>query len=230
MPDKNRNMIFEAVLRIIQKYSPGFTVIYKNESMLHKIIGFILFFNPAYMTNYITTFSNKCAFPSLSMIQRDPEVAAQVLAHEGRHAIDERVNPILYKIKYLFPQILALLALLSIMSIWWRPALWFLLALILLGPLPAYWRTHYELRAYTITLAVAYYSTGSISYANIVLENIISRFTGPSYWYMWPFKGYIREELSRALTEITTGTLHQYDLYAAEIRELYLSRDPLAKG
>lgn len=117
----------------------------KSESLLMRIVGTLLFFNPAFMRDYTTTIGNTVYFPD-GFVDRDPGTAWGVLAHEGMHLEQfRRVGPIKFSLAYLFPAPLALLAL----GAFWSP--WFLLAMVFLAPLPAPWRVKWEREAYLVT-------------------------------------------------------------------------------
>ena len=97
----------------IEKYAAyrDISVEVKEESKLMKIIAKILFFNPKFMTDYITTIGSTVYFPRED-ISNDVTVW-EVLPHEMIHADDSRRLGPLFGFLYLFPQILAILSLLA---------------------------------------------------------------------------------------------------------------------
>ena len=56
-----------------------FKIKYKNESLFMKVIGFLLFFNKTFMTNYITTIGSTIYYPSREWCEKNDTAAAQVL-------------------------------------------------------------------------------------------------------------------------------------------------------
>jgi hypothetical protein len=125
---------------------PGFVVILKSESYLMRAIyyGALMFlWNRNFMTTFTTTIGRRMYTPSpLS----GPQGLA-LLAHELCHVADaKKVTLPLWVFLYLFPQCLAIGALLA----FWK--IGFLLCLAFLIPWPAPFRVWAEFRAYTITL------------------------------------------------------------------------------
>jgi len=74
---------------------------------------------------------------------------------------------------------------------------WWHLSLAVALPFPAYWRMKYELEAYQISATLVVWSMGDIGESH--LKHITQNFTGPLYYYMWPFKGYIDKRLLAAV-------------------------------
>ena len=101
---------FESLLR---ERIPEFRVSYKNQSWLHKVLGFFLKpVNPGYMTDFVTTLGSNVAFPSKEHYLSKPQGSFNVLAHEFVHACDHKKSPVWFTLSYLFPQLLGLLPLL----------------------------------------------------------------------------------------------------------------------
>lgn len=185
---------------------PSFSIKFKNEVWWMRLLGALLFFNHSFMTEYITTIGTTVYFPTKESFLRSQESSAEVLAHELIHMVEaEETGRVLFSLKYLFPQILSVLSLLSFLA-FIHPA--FLLNLIWLAaalPLPAYWRTQIEMNGYVMSLAVQYWR------AHYMLEtsfrSIASQFTGPAYYYMWPFEGDALAELKTRAQAIRTGEI-----------------------
>lgn len=177
----------------------GLKISYKNESVLMRILGKILFFNSKFMTNYVTTIGSTVYFPSRESVSKDRTSAATVLAHELVHIADSReVSSFIFSYTYLFPQVIALLSILSFFT----SKLW-LLSLLFLLPIPSPTRAYWELRGYAMTDAVSY----KISKKFFEIDFISKQFVSSSYYFMWPFKQDIehRIELNRLL--IASGAL-----------------------
>lgn len=158
----------------------GLKIQYKDKSLLMKLIGKILFFNPRFMTNYVTTIGSTVYFPTSQSIDRDRTSAAAILAHELVHISDSKeVTSFVFSYTYLFPQVLALLSVLSFFS----SNLWIFCLLFLL-PLPSPMRTYWELRGYAMSDAVNFKLTKSF----LPTEFITKQFLSGAYYFMWPFK------------------------------------------
>jgi hypothetical protein len=168
----------------------SFNINYKDTSCFMKIIGMLLFFNKTFMTNYVTTIGNTIYFPNKQFIQDNQQESIEILSHELVHIKQaQKWGKILFSILYLFPQCLAIFALLAPVS------LWFLLFLLFLAPLPAPWRMYFEVGGYTMSLFVI---REQLKAQNKTDEQILSVllgyashfdtiFSGSGYWFMWPF-------------------------------------------
>ena len=182
---------------------------YKTESLLMKLISYVLFFNKAFMTQYITTIGDTIYFPSEEMYMSDPNTTISIIAHEYVHLNDD-ANDKLYKFKYLFPQILAPLMLLFGFISWYIAVPLFVLFLL---PIPAYWRKQYELSAYKMSLFTAQelnkkegWSTAqSAEYLNDLADFYNKQFTSMAYYFMWPFG--VKKELSETVDKVISDDI-----------------------
>lgn len=183
-------------------------VIYKSESWLMRILSWVLFFNPNFMTGYATTIGNTIYLPDAAKNWSKDNVKT-LLAHEHIHAFDNQEDK-LFPVKYLFPQILALLTLLVVPFTWWG-----LLFLIFLAPLPAPWRRYYEVRGYIMSLAAWHHVMIKNGYPNnedaiyqalenraIIYNNILK---GSDYYWCWPWG--VEKELTEAIHSIRSGDI-----------------------
>jgi hypothetical protein len=158
-----------------------------------KMIGFVLFFNGDFMNGHTTTMFGKVYFPSKDFVECNYERATRIILHEAVHLKDEKESPVFFKLGYLFPQILALLALLAFVN------LWFLLFLLALGPWPAPFREKSELRGFEKTLLMIIFCDYNISEAVTSLANI---FTGWGYYRMSWSKTRIRKKIEAIVEKI----------------------------
>lgn len=190
----------------IKENDPKFKIIYKDESTLHRFIGKVAFFNPDYMTNYITVLGSDVAWPSRKSFSEDPSSTFKVLAHEYVHLMDKKaVGAFTFSFGYIFPVPLAALALgafAAFYSLWF---LFFLMALIFLAPLPAYGRKGWEMRGYTMSMACNLWKHGSLKAETV--DWIQKCFTRASYYFMWPFRKAVRKELNIWIRRIENGDI-----------------------
>lgn len=193
-----------ALLQLCAEEAPGFALKFKNESVPMRVLGTLMFFNPSFMTEYTTTIGRTVYFPSKQYVLDNQSIAFEILAHELVHMVDEKSDKA-YKVKYLFPQILSLMALLSVFSFVSAWALLFLLFLLALLPLPAPWRKTTELRGYTMSLAMLHWTGDAID--NSTLDYYAKQFTGSAYYFMWPFKSAVMAELQRIATQVKTDAV-----------------------
>ena len=188
-------------------------ILFKNESLLMKVLSKILFFNKRFMTGYITVIGKKVYFPSREWLENNRASAARSLCHEFVHISDERiVGPIAYRLSYLFPQWLSVFAVAAIFVGPW--ALFFLLFLL---PLPAPFRAFWELRGYAMTDLVFFSEFKQFSDFNFLEK----QFVGSGYYYMWPFRKSLREEIRKNRNLIKLGVLEKKIIDANKILAAY---------
>lgn len=196
----------------------GISIRFKETSWFMRLLGALLFFNPKFMTEYITTIHKTVYWPGRSEADigyRDWEV----LAHECVHAYDsKRLGfPVFGFLIYLMPQSLGILTLLLlplwICTGWW----WGLLGLLFLAPIPSPGRRWVEMRGYSMTLACyAWYS--EISYRNMAF--ITRQFTSGAYYFMWPFPKGVMRALTKWHSKIQSGEYEKEVKIAADIRRI----------
>jgi hypothetical protein len=233
---------FNKFAAILAQNLQGFGVKFKDESTLMKIIGWLLFFNKAFMTRFVTTIGKTVYWPNKEKFEERKDVGILVtLAHEYQHVKDaQKITSFLFSILYLFPQILALPGvLLTIAGLVWIPLMafgviswswWllpFLLTLIFIAPIPAPWRKHYELKGYIMSLFMAneYYKEREFSdelrldllKSQIEMKN--EQFVGPGYYFMWPFG--VEKDLEKAIGEIMSGEILKRDAIYPEMAKAF---------
>ena len=187
-----------------QSHLSKFEVGFKDQSLFMKILGAILFFNPRFMTGYATTIGYTVYLPSKSEFDADPEQYLRVLTHEFTHAMDYDKWGILLSLSYLLPQLLGFGALLAVLAIWLSHTwLYALLALVCFAPLPAFFRSHWELRGYTMSAAFEYWVSGTQPDPTAY----VSKFAGPAYYYMWAFKNNMINRLQAMFNKILNDDL-----------------------
>jgi len=75
--------------------------------------------------------------------------------------------------------------------------------LVFAAPIPAYWRMKWEVRGYTMSMAMNYWKHGSIMPSTI--EWMATHFTSMNYYAMWPFKKSMIKRLNQAADDIRSG-------------------------
>jgi len=155
---------------------PGFKTMMKADSAFIRflyIASGMFLWNRKFMTSYASTIGNTIYLAK----PLEGLNGLALLEHELVHLADARRLPRpVWSLAYLFPQCLALLALLAPLSNW------FLLALVALGPWPAPFRVESEFRAYRKQLGVLKAYNVPLSKADVDrLEDI---FCGWRYWRM----------------------------------------------
>ena len=181
------------------KRAHGLSIKFKDKSAFMKILGKILFFNPKFMSEYITTIGKTVYFPTEESFNSNRGNSALILAHELVHINDSsEVGSVSFSYSYLFPQVLSLLAFFAIFS----SNLW-LLCLFFLLPAPAPFRTFWELRGYAMSDAVAKKITGDF----LPMEFISKQFTTGAYFFMWPFKNDIERRIGENRELIVSGKI-----------------------
>ena len=193
--------LIQSFTKHVQTRVPGYSVKRKADSKLMRFLGKILFFTPNFMTRFTTTMGNTI-YATDDLWNDNSAWALSTLAHEAQHVADkQRTGMILFGFAYLLPQILAPLALLSLLAIWFSNAwLWSLTALAFLAPIPAYFRMRIERRGYLMTLCVIWWTFGEEMARNRV-PHCIKQFTSPNYYFMWPFKRHLEKWFEQELQE-----------------------------
>jgi ABC-type multidrug transport system fused ATPase/permease subunit len=200
--------------------------VYKNESLFMKILSVILFFNSEFMTSYATTIGETVYLPESAKKYSSKELEI-LLSHEMVHILDYKKNKVLFVLKYLFPQIIFPLTFLILP---FSLTLSIFLFIFSIFPFPAYWRMKYELRGYTMTLAVKALQFKNNGYADDVIRGVINKdidrintyFKGSSYYFMWPFGIY--DKIEKNINSIISGDIFNSDESYEEIRKTILCK------
>lgn len=184
----------------------GVEVVEKSSSAFMRAIGKLMFFNKGFMTDYITTIGSRVYWPNMEQMYMHPDRAFGAVFHEAQHAADYRWNPFIFVLTYLAPQVFFILALISVLAIffgnWW---LFGLLALLFLLPLPAIGRAILEMRASSCEMALNLWRYGEQTISVKHMEGLVARFTGPDYYYMLPSRKLVEWLAYRYLGKINSS-------------------------
>jgi hypothetical protein len=200
-------MPFQELVTASQKYFPSLQVRYKDRSNFMKFLGTVMFFNKKFMSSYTINIGNIIYLPNCHFTKSHPVSGSVSFLHELIHLYDQkRLGNIGFRLSYLFPQILSLLSLLLFLVSWKIALPIFLLFLL---PIPAYFRMKYEKRAYLSSLYVIQKLSKSkvhfTAHLDIHSRYFIKSFIDSTYYFMWPFKKYLRQEFKRAIELIEAG-------------------------
>ncbi|HVI40422.1 MAG TPA: hypothetical protein VM577_07155 [Anaerovoracaceae bacterium] len=218
---------FQEFQAALTKNVPDLTIKYKNESFLMQLLGKIMFFNPAFMTDFVTTIGHTVYFPTKAMTEVEDPNAICVLAHEYRHMRDSKKwGSILFTLAYLFPQLLAPLALLLILVSWPVAIAVFVM---LLAPWPAPGRKAIEYNGYCMSLFMYNYFLKELNYneadrqSNLMqtVDVLDSYFTSFDYYLMWPFG--VKDEMLAVLQDILSEDIVKKDVIYSEVEEALAS-------
>lgn len=212
------DLIFEKIkIWIKYRIDDNFKVKVKDNSFFMRMLGTLLFFNKSFKT-YTTTIGSTVYFPADKF---NSGLMWPTLAHEAIHIMSaKKYTKPLYFFLYLFPQSLAPFAFLALLAIWFSN--WWLLCLLFLlclAPLPAYFRYRDELKAYIMSLFVVWhrYNLKEISDRNI--EHVAQKFYTSHYYWMWPFKKKVKEQIILAVGQIMYGELDDVYPYS-KVKEI----------
>lgn len=196
------NKVFDEYRRLCED-KWGVKIVDKSDSTLMKAIGALLFFNKDFMKRYVTTIGTTVYWPNAQNVDARN---FSTLFHEAQHAYDYKSFPPWFVLSYISPQILALLSILSFVAftgnMFWL--LW-LLMLLFAAPIPSFFRTHWEMRGLSCSMAARIWTEGSIT--DRYREFAIQRFVGPDYYFMWPFRSWMKKKLARAEQRIRDNQL-----------------------
>jgi len=169
----------------------------KKDSKTMKLVGKIMFFNKRFMTGYVTTWYPHIYVPKLPWKEKNHLPAIATLSHEWVHLYDRKRLGLVFNLLYSSPQCFAPFALLA----FWN--LWFLLFLVCALPIPSPGRAWAELRGYRMTMAVYYWKSGQ----KVDTKWMTEQFVGPSYYYMWPFRGWLMKKFQKEFEKIKENNL-----------------------
>jgi hypothetical protein len=177
------------------------------------------------MTNFVSTIGSTIYFPSKDFVKNNDQSSIILLAHELVHVKQaNKYGKILFGLLYLFPQCLVILALLAPFSIW------FLLFLVCAAPLPAPFRTYFEIDAYAMSLFVSNSQLKFLKNQPSKIAELLSAdatkidtkyFKSSAYWFMWPLgvSGKLENKIKDIQDDVISGTDAIYDC----VRQSYLS-------
>jgi hypothetical protein len=189
-------MDFNTILANIQKVYPDVNVKFKDQSTFMQILGKILFFNPAFMTDFITTVGTTIYYPSQNWIDTNPATSSVLILHETVHIYDQNnSNRVIFSLLYLLPQLLFLLFIPLLFIVNWK---FVLIPLVFLAPIPSYFRMYYERRAYTISM----YASQKLGYTQSLPSSYVTDFTSSEYYFMWPFSTSLTTYFTNAQNQI----------------------------
>ncbi len=176
MPDR-----YDALVRQLQAEIPGFRIVCKDQSRLHRVIHkalVIITFGGmrSYLDGYQTTIG-RTVYVTADWTERDPLDRYITLRHEAVHLRQFR--------RFTLPGMALLYVLL---------------------PLPlglAWFRAHFEKEAYAESIRVAAEVHGP-EYPRQAWyrAHIIGQFVGPSYGWMWPFRRGLERWYDGVLAEL----------------------------
>tara|TARA_A100001515_G_scaffold8967_1_gene7499 strand:- start:598 stop:1245 length:648 start_codon:yes stop_codon:yes gene_type:complete len=187
----------QRLTRHITEQISGFEIKSKQDSLLMKILSYLVFFNKKFMTSFVTTAYPKVYVPQLPWKEGEHIGAIATLAHEYVHLSDRKRMGWLFNLLYISPQVLFVFGLLSFYS------LWFMLFFLFILPIPSIGRAWLEFRAYRMTMACYYW----LSDYELPTDWLARYFTNSSYYWMFPFKKYISNKFKEALVDIKKDKL-----------------------
>jgi hypothetical protein len=181
--------------KFIKNEVPKFEIKFKEDSWLMKVLSKLLFFVD--FNRFITTVYPKVYFSKETYYNMSDTGYLTVLTHEYVHLYDRKRLGQLFNLLYLSPQILALLFLaLAFVSPW------YLFGLLFLAPIPSIGRAWLEYRGYRATMYANHWVTGSVRFN---IDSLLPLFTGPSYYFMFPFKSFMRRKFEKVQEDIHSG-------------------------
>lgn len=207
-----------AAVAVVRRFCKTYGVKAKSKSWFHRLIGRVPGFGANYMARFWTTIGFTSSWPT-KFDQGFDELAWVDVLHEGRHAADaSKITRLLFGWLYILPQSLGvtLLPVLLFLGAPW----WALLsaAVLAVAPLPAVFRAVAEFRAYTVSVAAEYWSTGTMPETTGYQDY----FTTSEYYWMFPLRQWVRayfESVVDALKEDRLPTTP----YLEEVRKLAAS-------
>jgi hypothetical protein len=194
----------------------------KSDIWWMRLVGM---FMPDFMLYVTTTIGNTIYLPKDFTKGRSKTIILSTLAHEYVHIVDYRRNK-LFLISYLFPQLLAAFSVLAVFGAFYQPMYYFAAALIFLLPLPSPFRVYWELRGYTMSMAVEIWRNRHLSpdtYNNVSLS-----LRGITYWH-YISKAALHRKLSKQLRKIENSDILESQPFS-EVQLFLLSHRVVLSG
>lgn len=214
-------MSFEKLVTVAQKIFPDLKIKYKDQSLLMKIIGTLMFFNKDFMKAYTTTIGSTVYYPSQHFVDIRQVSSSVILLHELVHIKDaNKISKPLFGFLYLTPQIFALLCI-PLFLLSWKMALPLMIFFLL--PLPAYFRMKFEKKAYLTSLYCMHSLGILLKFNELLLSNeqgFLHHFRDSTYYWMWPFTKTIRQDFDLAVIKIKNGERPFEDPFFDELDDL----------
>lgn len=213
----NRETLLE-LEAFLKKVDPAFEVRWKSESLSMRVVGFgVRPFNAKFMSEYATALGSKVYFPSREAYLASPDLSLRTLAHGFVHAWDYRQNRLSFCLTYGSPQVwslpfFGLALLLCLRGLFEGSLLAALSGLVALAPWPSRGRSRWELRGFSMSLAVYVWTRGRLP-SQEMIASVASNFTGLSYWKMCWDRQSIESELRQASTNALRGSLQETEPY-----------------
>ena len=177
------------VISVIKKTFPEFSIERKKDSWVCKIVAVLIyFFNKKFMKLGTFAFMKKVYVPenteNMLKSKSGRRAYCSTLTHEFTHMLDQKKDGQLqFSLAYLFPQNLAILALLALGAFWWLPSLFALGFLVALAPWGAKYRLKYEIRGYAVGYLL-FESMFPEEYGDRMWEHTLARLQSPTYYSM----------------------------------------------
>lgn len=183
VPSSHHESLYRDYLKELEASFPGFRLVKKGQSSVNRVIDrlvrAITFGRQSeYLNSFVTTLGRRVYVPD-SWEQLPPGERYCIMRHEAVHLRQFRTYTWL--------------------------GMFFLYVLL---PLPVGWsgRRFIELPAYKETLTARWQLYGAAAAHDVDLrEQIVERFTGPAYAWMWLNGGAIRQALDAHLAILTTS-------------------------
>lgn len=208
-------MLDDFMANIVWRKFPKVRLFDKRSSVLMwfaYVIFFMWIWNRKFIDRFNTVVGHNVYIVRSRIERKEWASVYRTMRHELIHLFQKSKYWILFDILYTFPQCIAFFAILSLLAIWFSYAwLYALLSLVVLLPIPSPWRTMWELEGYAQTMLVYYEDTGQIP--SSLIDNISKNFTGPSYYFMCPFRSYITRKINDIAVEIRSGKLRGFSLH-----------------
>lgn len=184
----------DALMEDMHENIPDLQIIYKDEPLpkwwmkvLFFLVSVVGFFNSSFEDKWMKRISNGIGGKWIMLPSKNSHGdfteynVYTVIRHEYAHLLDQKKYPFVFGLTYA------------------------------LFPLPSglAGRAHWEFRGYAQNLIVQWEEFGRIN--DQTVEWIASQFWGSLYFWMWPFKKYVRKKLKGLVEDIKAGKVEGYN-------------------
>lgn len=139
---------------VVVKNFPDAKIKFKNKSIFMRILGLLLFFNPSFMSKFITVIGNTIYVPNAAWMEKNYLGIIFTFSHEFIHMWDRAHVYTFFSLGYVSLQFWALFSFTACLAF---INLWFLLCLsclVFIAPWPSPWRTQIEANGYAMTMYI----------------------------------------------------------------------------
>ena len=169
-------------------------------------VSFMFIWQRRFLEGYNTVIGKTVYITDITIDTKNWDKLYLTMRHEFIHMLQDDKYGLLFKVAYLFPQLVGIFSILALLAIWFSN-FWLLslVALAALAPWPAPFRAKWELEGYTQSL-LAMHEGGEVL-GEHHLEWVVKQFVTAKYYFMRWGRASIEADVRSIIGRIKTGQL-----------------------